>query len=596
MTGAAPVTGAAPFVHVGDFDDICTRSIPLLLMETEKYLQYLPEEYSLGLAEGEFTDPFRYEPCAAVREAASRLMARIGESPSLDEAFRPGKMLGVLIVRDIFGRLGYLSGFSGMAAGKSMIEGFVPPVFDLADPDGYYRSKENEISDVVAQLREIENSEEYANSLQTLHEARLQMESTLCDMRSEMEKNRLHREAERSNGADAQRLAELIRQSQFEKAEYRRARKQFEERIGQLQESADGFKSRIKDLRELHRRMSDSLQKWIFNRYVVHNACGEVSDIWHIFSSKSLVPPGGTGDCAAPKLLEFAFRNSLSPLAMGEFWYGAPSVTAVRVQGHFYPSCTSKCGPLLGFMLKGLKLKACTRGNCADFETLYLDEQIVVAVKPSGLPSVPGLDGRISLLEMLRERLGGEIYPVHRLDMDTSGVMVYARTPGAQANLQKQFEERTVSKTYIARLCPPEQNPATPDRNPSALDRNPSAPDCCTTDILNSGTISLPLSPDYDERPRQMVNPHSGRDAVTDYEFLPVNPDGTAEVLFRPHTGRTHQLRVHSAHSLGLGRPIAGDLLYGGSLPGVHRLCLHARDLDFTHPVTGARLHFRSEA
>ena len=340
-------------------------------------------------------------------------------------------------------------------------------------------------------------------------------------------------------------------------------------------------------LRQQHRELSDSLQKWIFDHYMVHNSCGEEVSVWDIFAANGLVPPGGTGDCAAPKLLEFAFRNGLKPLAMGEFWYGQPSRTAVRVQGHFYPSCTSKCGPLLGFMLKGLQLVESASEVSQNVQVIHSDNDIIVVSKPSGMPSVPGLDGRLSVLDYLKTCFGEDVYPVHRLDMDTSGVMVYARTPEAQANLQKQFEERTVSKTYRARLCPPDMTPSAPD----ALTMKSSE----TTPVLaepQSGTISLPLSPDYDERPRQKVDFHSGKEAVTEYRILGTNSDGTTDILFHPQTGRTHQLRVHSAHALGLGRPIAGDLLYGGFFPGVNRLCLHACSLSFFHPTTGKRLVF----
>ena len=587
MNGVAPVTGAALFVRVDDFDDICTLS-----METQTYLQYLPEEFALGLKEGEFNNPFRYEPCAAVREAAFGLMARIGESPFLSEAFRPGKMMGVLVVRDASGRLGYLSGFSGLAAGKSRIEGFVPPIFDLTETQGHYRKMEEEISGIVCRLKELESDCGYLNLQSGLSGARSQMSLRLNDMRSRMECSRRARETERETGAGPERLAELVKQSQFEKAEFKRMKKHFEQSIAELESGLTEYSKQIGLLRQQHRELSDSLQKWIFDHYIVHNACGEQVSVWDIFAANGLVPPGGTGDCAAPKLLEFAFRNGLKPLAMGEFWYGQPSRTAVRVQGHFYPSCTSKCGPLLGFMLKGIQLVESASEVSQNVQVIHSDNEIIVVSKPSGMPSVPGLDGRLSVLDYLKTCFGKDVYPVHRLDMDTSGLMVFARTPQAQAHLQQQFEERKVSKTYWARLCPPDPNPAVPDPNPSAHDRNLSAPDFCTTDIHKSGTISLPLSPDYDERPRQRVDLHSGKQAVTRYRILSTAPDGTSEVLFHPLDGRTHQLRVHSAHSLGLSRPIAGDLLYGGQLPGIHRLCLHACSLSFDHPSTGERLVF----
>lgn len=226
--------------------------------------------------------------------------------------------------------------------------------------------------------------------------------------------------------------------------------------------------------------MSDDLQRWIFGQYTVHNAKGEQSSIWQIFAEKNLVPPGGTGECAAPKLLEYAFRNGLEPLSMGEFWYGKPSPTTVGVQGHFYPSCTSKCGPLLDFMLKGLEIDEFQPPVLSGVEFIHSDDHIIVVSKPSGMPSVPGLDGKVSVLEYLETEFGGNVFPVHRLDMDTSGLMVFARTPEAQAHLQQQFEDRKVSKTYWARLCPPDDVPVydVADARPAPRFRHNLPPSC----------------------------------------------------------------------------------------------------------------------
>lgn len=312
--------------------------------------------------------------------------------------------------------------------------------------------------------------------------------------------------------------------------------------------------------------MSEALQDWIFRLYIVHNALGEELSIADIFAESELIPPGGTGECAAPKLLEYAYRHGLEPLAMGEFWYGKSSDTAVRSHGRFYPSCTSKCGPLLGFMLKGLSLLT------EDITTespviIYEDEEIVVVEKPAGMPSVPGLDGRPSLQEWLSHH--GEIHQTHRLDMDTSGIMVFAKTHSSAFNLRQQFEAHTIRKTYTARVS--------------------------YSHLLEQqrGRIELPLGPDYDERPRQKVDFRQGKAAYTEYEVMAVNNDGTADLKLHPHTGRTHQLRVHCAHALGLASPIVGDRLYGGDT--ATRLHLHALSITFTHPVTNEPVTFTSK-
>lgn len=417
-----------------------------------------------------FTYPFRYAPSPETVEAAKALTARIDASPRLRSIFSKGKMLGVLLTDR-----GVLNAFSGLAGGLSVLEGFVPPIFDYSVPDGYFRRREAEISampDGIAKGRE-----------------------------------------------------------------------------------------------------SARLQDWLFSRYEVLNARGEQLSVKRIFARRGLVPPGGTGDCAAPKLLQYAYLHGMKPLAMGEFWYGASHSSEVREHGHFYPACFGKCGPLLSFMMEGLDVEP----NPLDSEyegrepaVLHADSSIIVVDKPAGMLSVPGRNGVGSLLDWLAERYG-EVHSCHRLDMDTSGIMVYARNIPCKAALEAQFAGREVSKTYRARLSAG----SSPFRRSA------------------SGTIALPLSPDYYDRPRQIVDKSSGKPAISEYKVLEMLPDGEIDILFHPLTGRTHQLRVHAAHPSGLGRPIKGDLLYGGT--PADRLYLHAESLGFTHPTSGEKLTFRTE-
>ena len=316
---------------------------------------------------------------------------------------------------------------------------------------------------------------------------------------------------------------------------------------------------------------SASLQEWIFRQYRVMNALGEEKSILDVFSERGIVPPAGTGDCAAPKLLDFAFRKGLRPLAMGEFWYGRSPQKEVREQGRFYPSCTGKCGPLLSWMMKGLDVEA----NPADASTespaepvvVFMDGSIIVADKPSGMLSVPGRTGEESLLEWLRKRYGESVESCHRLDMDTSGLIVFARNKAAKAELERQFAERQVRKAYRARL---EGGPWKHGMK---------------------GTIALPLCGDWYDRPRQMVDKVSGKKAITEYEVLEIMPDGGIDILFRPLTGRSHQIRVHAAHSLGLGHPVRGDRLYGSARKG-ENLWLRSCGLRFRHPESGETVSF----
>ncbi len=531
-----------------------------------------------GLPE-KFTNPFRYSPNPLVVKAAEEVMARIDANPELRNAFSEGKMLGILLVRipdspshiipDLTRNplprhsIGYLAAFSGSVGGKSTIEGFVPPIFDLLDPTGHFKIREAEITAINNHIKSLENSSKLASLRSELYDAERDRDEEIGLLKAGMAIAKRERDEIRCEVSDPGRLAELIRESQHDKAELRRLKLSWEERIRTIKEELESLMDDIEVLKGKRAKMSDELQEWIFEQYIVHNSSGEESSIAKIFADRGIVPPGGTGDCAAPKLLEYAFRNGLKPIAMGEFWYGKSPETAVRTHGHFYPSCTSKCGPLLGWMLRGMDLTPDLGCVEDEIRTIYEDDVLIAVNKPSGMPSVPGLDGRESAYEILSRKYG-ELHAVHRLDMDTSGILLFAKTHEAAVEIRKQFEAQTVIKTYRARLS-----------------ASKTSPELKTGD---KGRIELPLSPDYDERPRQKVDFKQGKPAITDYEVISANSDGTTDILFLPLTGRTHQLRVHSAHTLGLGRPILGDLLYGGGLAS--RLYLHARSISFRHPST----------
>lgn len=526
-------------------------------------MHIFPSETTSLLPE-RFTDPFRYAPHPLVETAAGMVIREIEGDPELHDAFMEGKMLGVLVVSDNIGRTGYLAGFSGNVGGRSHIDGFVPPIYDLLDPSGHFKIREAEITAINSEIEKLAGSsdlKELTERLSCLEKCR---EEEIGIMKERMELSRRQREAARKGSSDPLLLSGLIRESQYEKAELKRLRRSWEERIGQTRKDIEEVMGRIQELKSMRAAMSDELQKWIFSRYIVHNHSGEEKTIGEIFADLGLTPPGGTGECAAPKLLEHAYRNGLKPLAMGEFWYGESPSTAVRAHGRFYPSCTSKCGPLLGFMLKGLGLDK--TGEASKTPAVIYEDPLLIAVdKPSGMPSVPGLDGRISAYEYLGGAHAG-LHVVHRLDMDTSGVLLFAKTEEAAVSIRRQFEEHTIQKTYHAKL------------SASGSGKPLKAGD--------KGSISLPLSPDYDERPRQKADLVQGKAALTMYEVLSVSEDGTADIIFHPHTGRTHQLRVHAAHPLGLGRPIVGDMLYGGS--SAPRLHLHAHSITFRHPASAS--------
>ena len=374
--------------------------------------------------------------------------------------FKAGKMLGVLVCESETPKSEtvYLAGFSGSVGGCSTIEGFVPPIFDLMDPEGYYKQEEEKISSLNDLIRELQNASEYHDYKRMLWLAEGERESELMTMRERMAESKKDRDRRRAEGCDPE---VLIRESQHEKAEYKRLKVAWDKKLEQISSELDGFKQIIDKYKQKRASMSDALQEWLFNNYRVHNFNDEESSILEIFASQGLTPPGGTGECAAPKLLEHAYKTGLKPLAMGEFWYGTSPDTAVRTHGHFYPSCTSKCGPLLGFMLKGLEIEDSITAYIPEPVIVYEDKSMIAVSKPSGMPSVPGLDNRESVLQWLNTKYSdtsesATYEAVHRLDMDTSGIMIFAKNSEAAVNLRKQFEEQTVHKTYMARLSAPD--------------------------------------------------------------------------------------------------------------------------------------------
>ena len=363
-------------------------------------------------------------------------------------------MLGVLAVAygEGFKEVGYLAAFSGNVGGMNMVEGFVPPIYDLLAPDGHFKVKEAEISALNADIASAESSDELDAIRRELAEAETSMAEEVSKQKARMAILKAERDMIRSEVLENTRSSELIRQSQHEKAELRRIKAHWDGVITGLKNRLAEQVDKIIEMKRRRKEMSDSLQEWIFRQYIVNNSLGESRSILDIFADSGLVPPGGTGECAAPKLLDYAFSKGLKPLAMGEFWYGESPCTAVRTEGHFYPSCTSKCGPLLGYMLQGMTLTKIenVHGNPL---VIYEDEDIIAASKPSGMPSVPGLNCGTSLLEWLTSETGCQnIESVHRLDMDTSGIMIFAKNPAAGCHIRKQFEEHTVRKTYKALL------------------------------------------------------------------------------------------------------------------------------------------------
>lgn len=528
-----------------------------------------------------FTYPFCYEPHPLCRLAADEVQRHIRESGLLPEDGGEGKMFGVLVVEYCEGtesgkppRLGFLAAYSGLLAGRNDWQWFVPPVFDAQQPDGHFKRTETRISAINAEIESLRNSREYAEALETMHRHDAEAAATIEFLRRTAAEKKAQRDARRAEPRPItpEEATAMEHESQHIKAELRRVRKRMEERHTADEAPVKAVEERISTLKQRRHDMSDALQQWLFSQYRMLNARGEERDLCDIFrDTVHHTPPAGAGDCCAPKLLQYAYSNNLHPVCMAEFWWGGTPRTEIRRHLHYYPACRGKCLPILTHMMQGLDVddNPLATDNGKQMEIIYEDEWLAVTVKPEGMLSVPGKEERSSVAELMRRHWGkeGEALVAHRLDMDTSGLLLVARDAGICTQLQGQFARREVQKEYTA-----------------LLDGVPRRP--------RHGTISLPLCPDIMDRPRQTVSHEHGKEAVTDYDIIATDGRHTL-IRLTPHTGRTHQLRVHCAHSEGLDCPIHGDALYGQR---AERLCLHAARITFTHPVTGKRMTFEDKA
>ena len=557
-------------------------------MNDRTHLLYSAGTYPGSLPE-KLNNPFRYRPDALCIAAARAVEDFLDNSPA-GRLAQEGKMFGVLIVRDRNDNLCFLAAFSGLLGQLSEHPYFVPPIYDLTGKDGFFRKGESEIIRINQEIEGRESSDDYLNLESEVKESEKEIqefERLSSEKLSEAKRQRAAERAELLAGTESapnipekeklkNRLLQLDRESMFQKAEHRRQLKQLKSVLESKQELLRFYEAETEKLKKTRKEKSAALQDRIFRSFRIHDYRNQVKDILDIFSkAQAGYPPGGTGECAAPKLLQYAFIHHLEPISIAEFWYGQTNDSEMRVHGHFYPACSGKCGPLLRYML-GPEITTCRPQENREPEIVYEDPYLIVVNKPCDFLSVPGRSDRASVYSYIRER-----YPdatgflvTHRLDMDTSGLLIIARDENSFRGIRKQFEERTVRKVYRAII---------------------------DGDLpTNEGIIDLPIAPDYVNRPRQMVDKVSGKEAVTRYRVVRKHAMGSGdnartvtEVLFFPVTGRTHQLRIHSAHIEGLGFPILGDPLYGKP---AERLFLHAEQIEFKHPATGKRLVFSRKA
>lgn len=525
-----------------------------------------------------FTFPFYYEPHPISKLASNELQTKIENQTDWKHDFdQIGKMFGVLIVKKDNGEIGYLSAFSGKLADCNLIKGFVPPVFDMLAEKSFYLECEKEINKLNETLKTLESRPELLTAIQELNQAKLQ---SMKDIRAQKQKIKLGKEERKGirdqakidlDEEDARAVKEELNQESIrDKLQLRNLSKFWKKEIAKKQANVDQHNGEIEILKELRKNKSIDLQQKLFESYHFLNKSGEERSLIDIFKELSNIP-SAAGECAAPKLLQYAFKYHLKPIALAEFWWGKSPQSEIRKHEHYYPSCQGKCKPILGHMLKGIKVEdnpmLVNTAIGKKLNIIYEEEDFLVIHKPSEMLSVPGINIEDSVYSRMKEKYPNATGPlvVHRLDMATTGLMLIAKNKETHKYLQRQFIKRSIKKRYMALL----------------------------DGVLkgDKGTIDLPLRVDLEDRPRQLVCYKYGKSARTKWEKIDHISEKT-RVYFYPITGRTHQLRVHASHVNGLNIPILGDDLYGKRS---NRLHLHADQLEIIHPKSKQRMIFESK-
>ena len=589
-----------------------------------------------------FTYPFHYTPHPLCVLAAEEVKEYIASRKEWQEELASGKMFGVLIVQTDNGitnneenQIGYLAAFSGNLAGKNLHPYFVPPVYDLLQPEGFFKIEEEQISAINIRIRELENSGSYLDSKEKWKIETEQAKAVLNQAKAELKIAKEAREIRRQSSPELseEEQASLIRESQYQKAEYKRLEKEWKKQLEELETEVRHFDIEIERLKTERKERSAALQRKLFEQFRMLNAQGEVKDLYTIFEQTvQKVPPAGAGECALPKLLQYAYLHQLKPLAMAEFWWGDSPKNEIRHHGYYYPSCKGKCEPILQHMLQGLEVDENPLLNPVheeeELEIVFEDEWLLVVNKPAGMLSVPGkAEDRDSVYHRLKKKYPEATGPiiVHRLDMATSGLLLVAKTKEVHQDLQAQFANRSIKKRYVAVLdgaiikTEKETKPIAEKAILLAKETVSTKKTAKAERTGNTGRIELPLCLNPLDRPRQMVSSEHGKEAITEYQIISESERITSEsentfnesnridesersinesrkytrIIFYPLTGRTHQLRVHAAHPEGLGCPILGDELYGKK---ADRLYLHAEYIEFRHPIYGDILCIQKEA
>jgi tRNA pseudouridine32 synthase/23S rRNA pseudouridine746 synthase len=531
-----------------------------------------------------FTFPFYYEPHLLSKIAVSELQEYLELQTDFDHNFGlhsiqnnvpVGKMFGVLVVQNKQNEIGYLAAFSGKLADKSLPNKFVPPVFNMRTSGSFYLKGEAEIDEINNQLTTLKKDKTYITLNKSLKKLNKRITEDLKLQRQKMKVQRSERKVRKNNSVsslndvDFKKLSKKIEQESYnDQFFYKELKEYYNSKIKKIDDELSFFKKKITSLKKERKEKSNSLQQTLFSKYSFTNQQKKFKNLLDIFDNPAIKPPAGSGECSAPKLLQYAFINNLKPISMAEFWWGISPNSAIRKHKNFYPACQSRCKPILTHMLSGVKMeKNLLLENLHEKQKLpiiYEDDVLIVVNKPAEFLSVPGKEIKDSVYSRIKEKYPNATGPliVHRLDMSTSGILVLTKTKEANKILQSQFINRTIQKRYVALL----------------------------DGVLNkkSGKITLPLRVDLDDRPKQLVDYKYGKSTETNWEVIK-KENGKTRVYFYPITGRTHQLRVHAAHKDGLNTPIIGDDLYGKKMDRLH---LHAEYIEFLHPITKEKINF----
>ncbi len=560
---------------------------------TQPFVQTHFQHFSTSINEiklpTKFTFPFYYEPHILCEIAANEVQDYLKNQTDFEHNFGLntskkglviGKMFGVLVVQNQRGKLGYLASVSGKLAEVNMHKKFVPPVFDMLTKDSYFLQEENVLNSINTELENLENNLDYLVLLSQLKSEKKKAAIDIKEKKQELKSAKNERDLRRDKARFELKLEayatfekELAKESLEGKYFFNNVTRYWDHTLNEIKEKLAVFTHQIDMLKEQRKTKSAALQQYLFEQYQFLNSKKEVKDLSQLFSETSeLNPPAGSGECAAPKLLQYAFLNDLKPIAMAEFWWGQSPNKEIRKHKQFYPACQGKCKPILTHMLKGIEMDTNPMlQNPAigkELEYLFEDDDIIVIHKPAEFLSVPGIHIQDSVYTRIKHKypnISGPII-VHRLDMSTSGILLIAKNKKSHKDLQSQFILKTVKKRYEALL---------------------------DGDLTNdSGSIELPLRVNLDDRPRQLVCYEHGKPALTNWKVIE-RLNGKTRVHLFPVSGRTHQLRVHASHKLGLNTPIIGDDLYGKKASRLH---LHAAEIEFTHPTTKEKMTFHKKA